>query len=520
MVESEAQGRLPGVAPVSVVDIGSNSVRLVVYEGHSRSPTILFNEKVLCGLGKGIALTGKMDEDSVARALGALHRFKALSDQARSATMYVLATAAAREASNGPDFIHKAETILQRKVRVLSGEEEALFSALGIVSGFFNADGIAGDLGGGSLELIDIKGKQIGQGITLPLGGLRLSEYAGGSISKAHSFARKHVKTAKLLAKGEGRTFYAVGGTWRNIAKLHMEIRKYPLHMMQGYEVPLDEMLRFLELVEQAKDSKEPAFQSVSKHRRALLPFGAVAMREVLTAMKPSVVSFSAQGVREGYLYSLLSEAERASDPLLSAAAELAILRARSPEHARELADWTGRMMPFFGITETEEESRYRQAACLLADISWRAHPDYRGLQALNIIAHTSFVGITHAGRAFIALANYYRFEGLSDDSATGPLATIATPQLIERAKLLGGLLRVVYLFSASMPGVVRNLTFQRSANPDIDLEFVVPPEYHDFAGERIEGRLQQLAKLTNRRLTFKFQQPEEEGSFSAMSDA
>jgi exopolyphosphatase/guanosine-5'-triphosphate,3'-diphosphate pyrophosphatase len=229
-------------------------------------------------------------------------------------------------------------------------------------------------------------------------------------------------------------------------------------------------------------------------------------MQEVLMSMKPATVSFSAQGVREGYLYSLLTEHERHSDPLLAAAGELAILRARSPEHARELAEWTGRMMPFFGVTETEEESRYRQAACLLADISWRAHPDYRGLQALNVIAHSSFVGITHAGRAFIALSNYYRYEGLSDDSSTGPLATIATPQLIERAKLLGGLLRVVYLFSASMPGVVRNLTFRRSSSPDVDLEFVVPPEYHDFAGERLDGRLQQLGRLTNKRLIFQFE--------------
>jgi len=505
MVESEAQGRLPGIAPVSVVDIGSNSVRLVVYEGLSRSPTILFNEKVLCGLGKGIALTGRMDEGSVLRALASLRRFKALSDQARAKNMYVLATAAAREASNGADFIREAQAILQCEIRVLSGEEEAYFSALGIVSGFFHPDGIAGDLGGGSLELIDIKDHEIGRGITLPLGGLRLSENAGGSLAKAATLARKYVKTAKFLGSGEGRTFYAVGGTWRNIAKLHMEMRGYPLHMMQGYVVPLDEMLRFLDQIS-AKDSKEPAFQTISKHRRVLLPFGAIAMREVLSAMKPATVTFSAQGVREGYLYSMLSDAERERDPLLAAADELAILRARSPEHARELADWTGRMMPFFGVTETDEESRYRRAACLLADISWRAHPDYRGLQALNIIAHTSFVGISHPGRAFIALANYYRFEGLNDDHATDPLAAISTPQFVERAKLLGGMLRVVYLFSASMPGIVRNLTFRPSSTAEVDLEFVVPHAYSDFAGERLDGRLQQLAKLTNRRLAFRFE--------------
>ncbi|RYE68744.1 MAG: Ppx/GppA family phosphatase, partial [Rhizobiaceae bacterium] len=218
MVRSEAQGRLPGIAPVSVIDIGSNSVRVVIYEGLTRAPTVLFNEKVLCGLGKGLGSNGRMDDEGVLRALAALRRFKALSDQAQATEIYVLATAAAREASNGPDFIAKAEEILGQEIQLLSGEEEAKYSALGVISGFHEVDGVAGDLGGGSLELIDIKGHEFGKGITLPLGGLRLSESSGGSISKARTFARKQVNTARFLEKGEGRTFYAVGGTWRNIA--------------------------------------------------------------------------------------------------------------------------------------------------------------------------------------------------------------------------------------------------------------------------------------------------------------
>jgi exopolyphosphatase/guanosine-5'-triphosphate,3'-diphosphate pyrophosphatase len=508
MVESEAQGRLPGMEPVSIVDIGSNSIRLVIYEGLTRAPTMLFNEKVMCGLGKGIEQTGNMDEGSVARALAALHRFKALSHQARAYTMYVLATAAAREAKNGPDFIHKAEMILGHKVRVLSGEEEARYSALGVVSGHDDADGIVGDLGGGSLELIDIKGNAIGRGLTTPLGGIRLSEHAGGSLAKAATYARKQVRNVAFLRAGAGRTFYAVGGTWRSLAKLHMELNRYPLHMIHDYRLAYGDVMSFLEAVIKNKDQKEPAYQAVSRARRALLPFGAVAMREVLAAMKPAYVSFSVQGVREGYLYSLLPEAIRHQDPLLSAAGELAVLRARSPEHARELASWTGLMLPLFGIQETVEESRYRQAACLLADISWRAHPDYRGPQALNLIAHSAFVGITHPGRAYIALANYYRFEGLYDDGATSDLAAISTPRLLELAKILGGMLRVLYLFSASMPGIIRHLRFERPRDPasGLDLEFVVPPEYSEFAGERLEGRLQQLAKLTGKKLAFRFE--------------
>ncbi|MGE7369908.1 exopolyphosphatase [Neorhizobium sp. NPDC001467] len=506
MVRTEAQGRVQGSAPVSVIDIGSNSVRVVIYEGLSRAPTTLFNEKVLCGLGKGLGSSGRMDPEAVERALAALRRFKALSLQAGATEIYVLATAAAREASNGPEFIRDVEAILGQKPQVLSGEEEAYYSALGVTSGFHHADGIAGDLGGGSLELIDIHDHELGKGITLPLGGLRLSEYSGGSIAKARAFARQQVRSAKLLEKGQGRTFYAVGGTWRNLAKLHMEMRDYPLHMMQGYELPLADMQAFLKDIVDGTAAKSPAWQAVSKNRRALLPFGAVAMQEVLAVMKPSRIIVSAQGVREGYLYSKLSAEEKASDPLLVAADQLAILRARSPEHARELADWTGRMVPAFGIEESEEESRYRRAACLLADISWRAHPDYRGLQALNIIAHSSFTGITHAGRAYIALANYYRFEGLSDNGATGPLAAIGTPRLLVLAKLLGGLLRVVYLFSASMPGIINHLRFQPSAQSDIDLEFVVPAAYRDFAGERLDGRLQQLSKLTGKQLAFRYE--------------
>ncbi|MBP1850718.1 exopolyphosphatase/guanosine-5'-triphosphate,3'-diphosphate pyrophosphatase [Rhizobium halophytocola] len=477
-----------------------------MYEGLSRSPTVLFNEKVLCGLGKGLAGSGKMDPEGVDRALAALKRFHALARQAQASQTYVLATAAAREASNGPAFIAEAERILDHEIIVLSGEQEALYSAYGIISGFHAPDGIVGDLGGGSLELVDIKGRTVGQGITLPLGGLRLSETVGGSVQKARAFARKQLEKVDLLQAGKGRTFYAVGGTWRNIAKLHMEIRGYPLHMMQGYEIAYDEMVRFLDEIISGESTKDPAWSSISKNRRALLPFGAAALREVLEDMKPARICFSAQGVREGYLYALLDEKERQVDPLLAAANDLAILRARSPEHARELADWTGNMLPFFDVEETEEEARYRRAACLLADISWRAHPDYRGLQALNIIAHSSLVGITHPGRAFIALTNYYRFEGLSDDGVTQPLAAIANPHLVERAKLLGGMLRVVYLFSASMPGIVHKLSFARSNTEDLDLELVVPHEFADFAGERLSGRLNQLSKLTGKKLAFRFE--------------
>ncbi|TIV09497.1 MAG: exopolyphosphatase, partial [Mesorhizobium sp.] len=389
---STSQGRLQDRRPLSIIDIGSNSIRLVVYEGLARSPTMLFNEKMLAGLGRGIVSTGKLDPEAVTRSMEEFRRFRALSEQVGAERMYVLATAAAREAVNGPDFIHRAEDVLKTEVQVLSGRQEAHYSALGVISGFHPANGIAGDLGGGSLELVDVDGEAIGDGITLPLGGLRLQDMAKNSLAQAAKIARDELAKAKLLKGGQGRPFYAVGGTWRNLARLYMEMTTYPLSVMHHYEIGIDSATNFLKQVAKGEIEKIRGIEGVSKNRRSLLPYGATVLQEIMAAMQPSKIIVSALGVREGFLYSLLDKAEQMADPLISASEELARLRSRSVTHAHELVEWTGKTFAAFGIEETVDEARYRQAACLLADIGWRAHPEYRGKQSLNIIAHASFI--------------------------------------------------------------------------------------------------------------------------------
>ncbi|MCL7997470.1 exopolyphosphatase [Brucella sp. 21LCYQ03] len=495
-----AQGRLKGLKPVAVIDIGSNSIRVVVYEGIVRSPTVLFNEKLLCGLGKGLAKTGKLNEKSVDIALRALKRFRVLAEQAGAISIHALATAAAREAKNGPDFISQAEAILGRHIEVLSGKEEAYYSALGIISGFYKPQGIAGDLGGGSLELVDVNDHDVGEGITLPLGGLRLQDMSNEQLPEAAKITRIELERATLLEEHQGQVFYAVGGTWRNLAKLHMTAKHYPLHVMHGYEMDPVEAKSFLTRVAKGNIDTMRGIEAVSKNRRQLLAYGATVLLETIRRMKPSKIVFSALGVREGYLYSLLPKNEQRLDPLLASAEELAILRSRSPRHARELATWTTLSLPVLGFDETEDEGRYRQAACLVADISWRAHPDYRGSQALNIIAHGSFGGIDHPGRSFMALANYYRHEGLVEDEIAPEILKLATPRLRERARLLGALLRVVYLLSASMPGVIPRLYWREEEN---GIALVVPGDIADLISDRPEGRLQQLSKLAGKNLFF-----------------
>jgi exopolyphosphatase / guanosine-5'-triphosphate,3'-diphosphate pyrophosphatase len=494
-----SQGRLQDRRPLSIIDIGSNSIRLVVYEGVARSPTVLFNEKMLAGLGRGLPITGKLDPDAVRRSIEEFRRFRALCDQAGAGQRYVIATAAAREAENGAEFIARSEEVLGTEIRVLTGREEARFAAMGVISGFQPADGVVGDLGGGSLELVEVRGEEIGDGITLPLGGLRLDDMSKGSPAMLATILRTELSRATVLREAAGRTFYCVGGTWRNLARLYMTSTDYPLAVMHHFEMDVEQSSAFLKQVAKGDFDKLKGADRISKSRRALLPYGASLLQEIVRIMKPGRIVVSANGVREGYLYSLLGEDEQKADPLISAAEELAILRARSVTHARELAEWTGEAFAAFDIDETVDEARYRRAACLLADIGWRAHPDYRGIQSLNIIAHASFIGIDHPGRAFIALANLYRHEGLFDDAAAPEIKALASPRYIERARFLGMLLRVVYLLSASMPGVIPRLRWRK--DDDGGLTLLIPASHGDLAGERPEGRLAQLARLTGRPL-------------------
>jgi exopolyphosphatase/guanosine-5'-triphosphate,3'-diphosphate pyrophosphatase len=282
-----AQGRLKGLKPIGVIDIGSNSIRLVIYEGIVRSPTVLFNEKLLCGLGKGLAKTGRLNDKSVDIALRALRRFRALAEQAGAVSVHALATAAAREAKNGPDFIAQAEAILGRHIEVLSGKEEAYYSALGIISGFHKPCGVAGDLGGGSLELVAVNDHDIGEGITLPLGGLRLQDMSDEKLTEAAKITRTELAKASLLEMHQGQVFYAVGGTWRNLAKLHMTAKHYPLHVMHGYEMDPVEAQSFLKRVAKGNIDTMRGIEAVSKNRRQLLSYGATVMLETIRRSCP-----------------------------------------------------------------------------------------------------------------------------------------------------------------------------------------------------------------------------------------
>jgi exopolyphosphatase/guanosine-5'-triphosphate,3'-diphosphate pyrophosphatase len=491
-----AQGRLDHGPPIAVFDIGSNSVRVVAYEGLTRSPTPIFNEKVLAGLGREVQSTGLLAPDAVEKALDALARFRALCDTMRVERIWAIATAACRDARNGQAFIAEAQRICRTKIDILSGRREAELSALGVVSGIHKPDGIVGDLGGGSLELVDIHGHRIRPGITLPLGGLALQDISAKSLKSAERIVEKALARVPALKAGRGRSFYAVGGTWRALGRLHMWQTGYPLHVMHGYAIPAKEALEFSRLVRRVDPETLLQIETVADARRPLLAYAALVLENIVRIAKPRQVVISALGVREGLLYSLLRKKEQKRDALMSAVHELNVLRSRSPRHGEELVEWTDRFLATTGIDETAEERRLRHAACLLADIGWRTHPDYRGEQSLNIIAHAAFVGVDHPGRTFIALSVFFRHVGLNDDELSPHVRELATSRMIDRARVLGAAMRVAYLISAAMPGVLPNTPLKVDRGK---LKLTLKGRYAALAGERVFARLRQLARLIGR---------------------
>ena len=483
---------------VAVIDIGSNSVRLVVYEAMTRSLVSLFNEKTLCGLGREVQSTGLLAPDAVAKALTSLRRFRALCKTMKVGRVHAIATAACRDATNGPDFIAKAERICGIDIEILSGPREAKLSALGVVSGIHNPDGIVGDLGGGSLELIDVRGNRVRQGVTLPLGSLALQDASDKSLKRAERIVRTDLSGVAQLKAGRGRTFYAVGGTWRALARIHIIQSGYPLRVMHGYSIPASDALDFAQRLRRLASTNMLAnIEAVADARRPLLTYAALVLEYVIRVAQPKTIVFSTFGVREGLFYEMLSQTERSKDGLICAAQTLNQLMSRSARHAQELIGWTDRLVRVVKLRETDEDRRLRHTACLLSDIGWRVHPDHRGEETLNLIANGNFGSVSHQGRAFVALSVFYRYAGLSEENEP-PLAIrdLVPPAMVERARVLGAAFRVAHLISAARPGVLPATHFRSGGRK---LMLVFEHRMVDLVADRVGSRFKQLARLLGR---------------------
>lgn len=482
-----------GHAPASddtrcaIIDIGSNSIRLVVYQGRTRVPEAMFNEKVMAGLGRGLAANGRMADGAIEVAVAGLKRFAALTRAMGVADVRTVATAAVREAKNGAAFIDRVARECGLAIEVIDGEAEARGAAMGLISGIPLADGVVGDLGGGSLELIRVADGQMGNRISLPIGALRLDAVRKRDKRALGPFIARALDQVGWAEEGRGRPFYMVGGSWRALAQIHIWMSGHPLPIVHQYEMPAGAPAKLFRSLAHMDMATLKAVPHLSTSRLPSLPGAAMLLAAVVKKLGSSSVIASGFGLREGLLYGDLPAEVRAHDPLISAARAEGARQGRFPEHGDMLFDW---MDPLFA-DEPAGDRRLRLAACLLSDIAWRAHPDFRPERGVDAALHGNWVAVTAAERAALACALHHCFGGDANAPVMASLMLLAPASLLARARAWGLALRLGQRLSG---GTAEGLAASRLERQGNLVQLRLAAGHADLAGEAVQRRLKLLA--------------------------
>ncbi len=472
----------------AVVDVGSNSIRLVVYDDLSRAPSARFNEKSLVALGDGLGEDGNFTDETIERALAAMRRFKSITAAMGVTRVDVIATEAARRAGNGADFLGAITRETGWTPRLLTGDEEATHAALGVISGFFQPRGFVGDIGGGSLEIAEVLGDRVGdRKVSMPLGALPVRALMRDDIDRAQAHVDDVLDTS-LPPLLTDPTFYAVGGGWRALARIHMAMHDWPVGVVHGYRLPAPDVAKLAKSISRMPPEEIAQLPDVPSRRTDTLAASALVMWRVLKRLKPDHVVFSALGLREGWLFARLDEDEKFRDPLIEGALSLGLPNSRVPAFAEALGRWTDNLFP----GEPQSERRIRLAICALTDIAWRDHQKVRAGDSFVRLLQFPFIGISHHERVFVATAIMTRYGGKPaklDTSATDLLS----PSELRKAEFLGRALRLGYRLSASVPEILRETRIAVEADR-IRVEVGTALDAPD--SDAVSERLAQLAKV------------------------
>ncbi|MCI4662788.1 MAG: Ppx/GppA family phosphatase [Neomegalonema sp.] len=472
----------------AVLDIGSNSVRLVVFDSALRSPAVFYNEKVLCGLGRELQATGRLSSTGREKAMEALNRFAALREVLDLESFEAVGTAAVRDAADGEEFVEQVRRETGIEITIATGADEARLAAQGVLLGDPWANGIVADIGGASMELVAVADGTVGEGVTIPVGPLRLEAVEGDLVPEIDRLIAE--STNDTLAKGQH--LYLVGGSWRALIKAHMEENNYALRVLHGFSVSGKEALRMAKwgagLDEKAVSEKSGA----SDMRASVTPLGALVLSRLIKALEPTDVTLSAFGLREGILWERLPEERRQQDPLITACEEIERREARFPGFGTELWEWLAPTFPDWD----ERRQRLAHAACLLCDASWLTHPDYRSRACFELVTRNNFGGVTHRDRAFIGAALLGRDKDgrrvLRDE---GAVSDFLDEESLSAAEALGRAMRLGLVISASTRGILQLCKLERS---DQGIILQLNGRAARFSGEAPRRRLAKLAKSLN----------------------
>jgi exopolyphosphatase/guanosine-5'-triphosphate,3'-diphosphate pyrophosphatase len=466
---------------------------MVVFKGLIRSPQILYNERVLCGLGRSLRTKGLMDEEAVEWAISTLKRFAFLCEDMAVDEIEVIATAAVREAKNGPDFITRVSEECGFKIQIILGDEEANLSAMGVISAFENVTGIVGDLGGGSLELALINKDEIIEEISLPLGPLRILDGKSQLSEEDKSYIQQEINSIPWLNQCVDAPFYMVGGSWRVLSKLHLHKYNWPVHVLHGYKMSTKEAIKFSKNISKKAPMDLVVEFSKNYKRTPILPAASFILNTLLKVIEPKNVYCSSQGIREGIHYKKLSPDIQRKDPFIEACKDIAVRTTRFPEHAQKLFNW---MKPLLE-NETSGKQRLCFACCLLSDISWRGHPDFRAEMAFDNTLFGHFIGVSHKGRTIVSLALYLSYGGSLDGERAKNAFRVLSDKNIDFSQTIGAALRLGQRLTggSSKPLEYTNLLLGKET-----VTLNIPNDHKDLVGSSVKTRLKNLGKVLERK--------------------
>lgn len=472
----------------AIIDIGSNSIRLVVFGGPPRTPAVLFNEKLMAGLGRGVVATGQLDADAVKVALAGLARFAALVELLGPVPVRVVATAAVREASNGAEFLGRVRA-LGLPAEILSGDAEATAAGHGVISGAPGAEGLVADMGGGSLELVRVAGGQVGERISLPLGALRVAEIRASGMGKLRKRLRELLTPLDWLH--DCKDLYLVGGSWRALARLHMAQTGWPLPILGNYSFPAGDARTLKADVRALGSARLAAMPGVKANRVPQLDDAAALLVALVAELSPDRVVISAHGLREGLLYEALDPATRALDPLIEGVRH-AVGAACAPGAAEALLGWSD---PLFE-GEPSGHHRLRHAAYLLSETGWTSNPDFRVIEGEDLALHGNWSGVDGEGRALMAMAQHV---GLGGDPARAPaiLARLASYQALSAAAGWGHAMRLARRLTGNNQAALGAFPLRIAEDGAIMLG--LPGRMTALVNAGTERRLVQLAMVSGR---------------------
>ncbi|MEM6637499.1 MAG: Ppx/GppA family phosphatase [Pseudomonadota bacterium] len=482
---------------VGVVDVGSNSVRLVVFDGAARSPAYFYNEKILCGLGADLRQTGKLSSTGRKRAMAALKRFQLVAKSMEIDPLITIGTAALREAEDGDEFRKEIEQETGIQLWVIDGEEEARLSAQGVLLGWPEAEGVVCDIGGSSMELAILQDGRVGQRVTSPLAPQVLATVKGGQKGR-RAFIRDQLQVLKSRLPVRGRRVYLVGGSWRAIAKIDMARCDYPLRVQHEYRLKPKSIIETTKFISSHSQAELCAMTGVSAGRMALVPLAAEVIRPLIAMLSPKEIAISSYGIREGMLYEQMPDQLRVRDPLIEACRFAEAKDARVPGFGRTLLQF---VRPLFKASGPARQ-RLIEAACLLHDVSWRAHPDYRAEVCFDNVTRANLGGLTHEERVFLGLALLHRYKNSRANSPYARLFELLDEKDVRQAEVLGKAMRLGAMFSVEASEMEEALRWHPKKKK---LEIRVLKPTAALFGEVARSRFQSLCNTLEAEGTVRF---------------